>query len=271
MRSVESEGGSIDEAIARALDTLRVAREQVEIEILENATRGLFGLGSRRARVRATVRQSLDAAIQAEPHGRSPGSEQTEAREPATAPPRAPLGGVSRETSGAASTPGARHEAAARAREVLEALLVHLVDGPQVEELRGEDEETIHLSLSAADGGMIIGRRGQTLDALEHLVSRIVFRDDGERGLRIALDVEGYRQRREESLRELAQRLAAKAKETGAVVTLNPMSPRDRRIVHLALQADPDVSTVSQGEGNYRRLLITPQGGRRGRQGDRWR
>jgi spoIIIJ-associated protein len=170
-----------------------------------------------------------------------------------------------------ATRPGARQEAATRAREVLEALLVHLVDGPQVEEIRGEDEETIHLSLSAADGGMIIGRRGQTLDALEHLVSRIVFRDDGERGLRIALDVEGYRQRREESLRELAQRLATKAKETGAVVTLNPMSPRDRRIVHLALQADPDVSTVSQGEGSFRRLLITPQGGRRGRQGDRWR
>ena len=138
-----------------------------------------------------------------------------------------------------ATRPGARQEAATRAREVLEALLVHLVDGPRVEETRGEDEETIHLSLSAADGGMIIGRRGQTLDALEHLVSRIVFRDDGERGLRIALDVEGYRQRREESLRELAQRLATKAKETGAVVTLNPMSPRDRRIVHLALQADP--------------------------------
>ena len=269
MRSVESEGGSIDEAIARALDALRVARDQVEIEILENATRGLFGLGSRRARVRATVRQSLDATIHAEPDGRAPASEP---REPVAAPPRPPLDSVSRETSEAVATrPGARHEATTRAREVLEALLVHLVDGPQVEEIRGEDEETIHLSLSAADGGMIIGRRGQTLDALEHLVSRIVFRDDGERGLRIALDVEGYRQRREESLRELAQRLATKAKETGAVVTLNPMSPRDRRIVHLALQADPDVSTVSQGEGNFRRLLITPQGGRRGRQGDRWR
>jgi len=272
MRSVESEGGSIDEAIAHALDALRVTRDQVEIEILENTTRGLFGLGSRRARVRATVRQSLDATIEAESQGQSADAEQTDAPNPETARPGAPLGGVSRETSGSASTQrGGRQEAATRAREVLEALLVHLVDGPQVEEIHGEDEETIHLSLSAADGGMIIGRRGQTLDALEHLVSRIVFRDDGERGLRIALDVEGYRQRREESLRELAQRLAAKAKETGAVVTLNPMSPRDRRIVHLALQADPDVSTVSQGEGSYRRLVITPQGGRRGRQGDRWR
>src|SRR4029077_15388974 len=228
--------------------------------------------GSRRARVRATVRQSLDATIEAESQGQSADAEQSEAPKPETARPGAPLGGVSRETSGSASTQrGGRQGAASRAREVLEALLVHLVDGPQVEEIHGEDEETIHLSLSAADGGMMIGRRGQTLDALEHLVSRIVFRDDGERGLRIALDVEGYRQRREDSLRQLAQRLATKAKETGAVVTLNPMSPRDRRIVHLALQSDPDVSTVSQGEGSYRRLVITPQGGRRGRQGDRWR
>jgi spoIIIJ-associated protein len=273
MRSVETEGGSIDEAIAHALDTLGVAREQVEIEILENSTRGLFGLGSRRARVRATVRQSLDATIRAA-EGPPPGTEQTGSMEGVAAPAsaRASHDGVSRETPRVASLRSdTRREVVSRAREVLESLLGHLVEAPQVTETRGEDDETIHLSLGAADTGMIIGRRGQTLDALEHLVSRIVFRDDGERGLRIALDVAGYRQRREESLRQLAGRLAAKAKETGAVVTLNPMSPRDRRIVHLALQADPDVSTVSQGEGSYRRLLITPQGRRRGRPDDRWR
>ena len=256
MRSVETEGGSIDEAIQRALDTLRVAREQVEIEILENSTRGLFGIGSRRARVRATVRQSLEAAIGAVTDS--------------------PTARVSRET-GSPARSAEREPAVVRAREVLEAILVHLVDGPRViEEVAGSSEGpradgTIHLSLSASDSGMIIGRRGQTLDAMEHLVSRIVFRDDGERGLRIALDVEGYRKRREESLRQLAHRLAGKAKETGAVVTLNPMSPRDRRIVHLALQADPDVTTVSQGEGSFRRLLITPQGKRRPRERDRWR
>ncbi|HKA25952.1 MAG TPA: RNA-binding cell elongation regulator Jag/EloR [Gaiellaceae bacterium] len=260
MRSVETEGGSIDEAIQRALETLRVPREQVEIEILENAMRGLFGIGSRRARVRATVRQSLEATIGATADGGVPR--------------------VSRETSppsDRAASAGSREAAVVRAREVLEAILGYLVDGPQIiEEVAGSSQGTeadgmIHLSLSASDSGMIIGRRGQTLDAMEHLVSRIVFRDDGERGLRIALDVEGYRQRREESLRELAHRLAGKAKETGAVVTLNPLSPRDRRIVHLALQADPDVTTVSQGEGSYRRLLITPRGKRPGRERNRWR
>ncbi len=117
---------------------------------------------------------------------------------------------------------------------------------------------------------MIIGRRGQTLDALEHIVNRIVFRDDTEPGLRVSLDVEGYRERRQKSLEELAERLAAKARETGRFVTLNPMSPRDRRIVHLALQSDPSVSTRSEGEGHYRKLVIVPVE-RRGRETSRAR
>jgi len=256
MRSVESEGGSIDEAIQNALETLGMEREQVEIEILENAPRGLFGLGSRRARVRATVRRSLDATLQT--------ADATDGRRSAD---------VSRETiraPRASLNTGSREGAASRAREVLEAILAHLVDSPRVEEVpAGGDTSTIHLALSGVDSGMIIGRRGQTLDALEHLASRIVFRDDVDPGMRLVVDVEGYRQRREESLRQLARRLAEKAKETGRVVTLNPMSPRDRRIVHLTLQSDSAVSTMSEGEGHYRRLLITPQGARRARESTR--
>src|SRR5262249_40840259 len=226
MRSVETEGGSIDEAIERALAALRAQREQVEIEILENATKGLFGLGSRRARVRATMRQSLDARL-----GNA-------------GPDR--VAGVSRETSAPAADSAAhksREATATRARDILQALLGYLDDAPRVEDRPTEDGATIGFSITGTDSGMIIGRRGQTLDALEHLVSRIVFRDDGDLRLRIALDVEGYRERREESLRDLAARLASKARETGRVVTLNPMSPRDRRIVHLALQSHPAVST----------------------------
>ena len=256
MRSVESEGGSIDEAIQNALETLGMEREQVEIEILENAPRGLFGLGSRRARVKATVRRSLDATLETD--------DAADARRWAE---------VSRETIRAPRASGnttSRDGAASHAREVLETILAHLVDSPRVEEVRaGGETATIHLALSGADSGMVIGRRGQTLDALEHLVSRIVFRDEVDPGMRLVLDVEGYRQRREESLQQLARRLAAKAKETGRVVTLNPMSPRDRRIVHLTLQSDPAVSTMSEGEGHYRRLLISPQGGRRARESAR--
>ena len=110
----------------------------------------------------------------------------------------------------------------------------------------------------------MIGRRGQTLDALEYLVNRVVGRDgEGGEG-RIMVDVERYRERRREALEQLARRLAEKAKLTGRVVTVNPMSPRDRRIVHLTLQDDSGVATRSQGSGHYRKLLLIPSaGGRR--------
>jgi spoIIIJ-associated protein len=241
MRSVETEGGSIDEAIDRALAVLRVPREQVEIEILENVSRRLFGLGSRRAKVRASVRPSL-SSVDGETR-----SQETQRSQ------------VSRETS---RTGGSSREAiAARAREILEMLLEHLVESPRVEEIsEGEGSGgSIRFTLSGADSGIVIGRLGQTLDALEHIVGRIVTRDESAPGVRIALDVEGYRQRRQDSLEELARRLAGKVRATGRPVTLSPMSARDRRVVHLTLEPEPGVTTTSDGEVLYRRVVIVPR------------
>lgn len=213
MRSVESDGGSIDEAIANALSALRVERSQVEIEILENAPKGVLGLGGRRARVRATLRSAPD---------------------------------VSPETS-----------RATRARDVLQQIVPHLVADARVE-IGGQQDDNVVLSVVTDDSGAIIGRRGQTLDALEHIVNRIVLRDENSAFGRVTVDVEGYRERRQESLEELGKRLAKKARETGQIVTLNPLSPRDRRIVHLALEGERGVTTRSEGEGVFRRLLIVP-------------
>ena len=249
MRSFEAEGGSIDEAIERALTALRVPREQVEIEILENSTRGLFGLGARRARVRASVRASLAANLEGT-------AAEREVEE------------VSRETG--AHTASSREAAVSRAREVLGVLLEQLVDSPRIDEVQDDESGTIRFALSGAESGIVIGRRGQTLDALEHLVGRILSRDESEPSLRVALDVEGYRQRRQESLEEMARRLAGKARATGRPVTLSPMSPRDRRVVHLAVEREADVSTTSEGEGLYRRVVIIPRhGSRAGRDGAR--
>lgn len=251
MRSIETEAGSIDEAIEKALEALRVERDQVEVEILENSARGLLGLGSRKAKIRATVRSSLASRLE-------------------SVVDASPTPDVSRETPpvpDAVDGAAARDGAVRRARVVIEEILSHLVDSPQVLDTgNSTDGGPIQLSLSGSDSGMIIGRRGQTLDALEHLVNRVVFRDDSEHSVRVSLDVEGYRQRRQESLEQLALRLAAKARATGRLVTLNPMSPRDRRIVHLTLQSDPSVSTRSEGEGHYRKLVIVPTAGRRGRE-----
>jgi len=118
------------------------------------------------------------------------------------------------------------------------------------------------LVLSGDKGGLLIGRRGQTLDALEYVLNRIIARESA--GARISIDAENYRARRRESLEELAARMADRVRKRGKPVSLNPMSPRDRRIVHLALQDDASLVTRSTGEGQFRRLIISPAGNRGG-------
>jgi spoIIIJ-associated protein len=249
MRSIESEGETIDQAIESALRTLEVGRDRVEIEILTDATRGVFGFGGKRARVRATVRAPLASALDL-------GS--TSNVSPETEGPKK----VSRETrptrpAGEARGPADIAALEARSREVLQGILAHLGVDCRIEAGPG-DEGGLRLALSGDSSGLLIGRRGQTLDAIEYLVNRIVAREEETGGARVGVDVEGYRERRREYLDGLARRLADKAKETGRVITLNPMSPRDRRIVHLALQEDGAVETRSQGEGLFRKLLIVP-------------
>lgn len=241
MRSIESDGESIDDAIEKALAILQVPRDRVEIEILSDASRGRFGFGGQPARVRATVRESLLSAMREE------------------VPPPSPSGrgnsAVDRQPAG----PAATHADVARAQSILEQLLGYLGVDCRVELEADVDQEGPSLHVSGADSGIVIGRRGETLDAIEYLVNRIVTRADEATG-RVMIDVEHYRQRRREYLEQLAHRLADKAKQTGRPVTLNPMSPRDRRIVHLTLQDDGGVSTQSFGDGVYRKMTIRPGG-----------
>jgi spoIIIJ-associated protein len=269
MDTVEIEGNSIDEAIENALKALGTERAKVEIEILANSTRGLFGLGGKKARVRATVRRPLDTNRSAPlppPKGTPP--------EPRSAPqvePRAsvPEGGPSRSVPSvqAAREPRvdpnprpASDGAVEHARRVLEELVVHM-GFVAVVDARSEADHAL-LSVSGDSSNVLIGKYGQTLDALEYLVNRIVAREE-DASPRFVVDCEQYRVKRQQSLEQLARRLAERAKKRGKPVTMNPMSPRDRRIVHLALQADPQLTTRSSGTGYYRKLLIIPEGERR--------
>lgn len=119
------------------------------------------------------------------------------------------------------------------------------------------DEQQIRLELSGEDAERLIGKKGQTLDALQMIVGKMVSRRAGRRQ-HVVVDAEGYRQRRADSLVELAERLSQKAIDEGQVVALNPMSPHDRRIIHIALREMDGISTRSEGEGDDRRLLIIP-------------
>jgi len=298
MEYVEAEGNSIDEAIARALELLGVSRDKVDVDILSNATRGLFGFGGRRAKVRATVRRRLavdgtaapavarPAAAEAPQRGaanRSAGEQRpapplpimpaADAPARPARPPRRPA---------ASSAPRAKRErpperrAAAtprtemhdltpidaasleRARTIL-GELVRLIGSDATVEPAPEPDG-VHLVIRGDPSGVLIGRRGQTLDAIEYLLNRIMAHEDDGSGARLAVDAEGYRQRRRQALEDLARRVAERARRRGKPVTLSPMSPRDRRIVHLTLQDDPHLTTRSAGSGFYRKVVIVPEG-----------
>lgn len=247
MRSVEGEGGTIDEAITRALAALGVGRDEVEVDILENASRGVLGIGRRKARVRATVRTPLQAWLTGE---RDAGG-----AAPSAAPVACPAGSALGERADAAE---AGLDGAALLRDILRLMAIDAT----VLAADGQEGAQV-LRVEGPESPQVIGRRGEVLDALEYLINRI-----GERGgrqdRRFVLDAEGYRAKRSARLEELARRLAARARQRGKPVTLNPLSPGDRRTVYLALQSENGIAARSIGQGFYRKLVIIPGGTRRG-------
>lgn len=205
MRSVEVSAKSVDEAIDEALRELGATRDQVDVEVLEEGTRGFLGiLGARQARVRVTLRDIVA-------------------------------------------------EKAEKAREFLAGILERMqVEADITVNTR---DDMIELVLSGPNMGLLIGRRGVTLNSLQYLVNLYVNRKDDWH--RIILDAEGYRARREETLRRLARRVGARVKRTGKRAVLEPMGPHERRIIHLELQDDRQLSTHSEGVDPYRRVVIT--------------
>lgn len=282
MEYVEAEGQSIDEAIERALQQLGVERARAEIEIVENATRGIFGIGGRKAKVRASLRTPLNLDPETPPRPAPPPSPPqqpapTEKIRPATqAAPPAPSKSAPRAPSSRRPTSGdsASLKTAApqamdektieQARKTLEEV-VRLMGAEGSVEVR-QDDEGPRLLINGDTSGVLIGRRGQTLDALEYFINRTLSREE-DAGVHLAVDSQDYRARRRTALIDLAQRLGERARKRGKTVTLNPMSPRDRRIVHLALQGDPSLTTRSSGKGYFRKLLIIPGGERRSSRG----
>jgi spoIIIJ-associated protein len=232
VEGVEESGKTVDEAIGKALERLGLDETEVEIEILSMGRSGILGIGGDRARV--LVR---------------------------------PKGGAAAPTPGAAAapTPGAAPPAGEDTETAL-GILEHLLELMSVDaSVRVRAPETpgdglglarAVLDVSGEDLGILIGRRGDTLSSLQFLVNLMVSRKMKTR-MAFGIDVEGYRRRREESLNGLAQRMADRVKSTGQPITLEPMPPNERRIVHLVLANDPDVITVSIGEGESRKVAIT--------------
>jgi spoIIIJ-associated protein len=144
---------------------------------------------------------------------------------------------------------------AERAKEILSEILKH-VDLPTVIECEGK-EDYVYLNIISNGSGLLIGKRGKTLNALQYLVAKVLHREMGE-NISVVVDTENYRSKREVSLTELAQELSDKVKKSHRPLTTGPMNAQDRRIIHLALKEDQEVRTKSKGEGNLRRVVIYP-------------
>lgn len=236
MDFVEAEGDTIDGAIANALKLLGVDREKVTVEIVSEGRKGILGFGAQKAKIRAELRKSAVSADTPEVKATA-----TEAPVP------------SAETS----------EIVANARKVLEDILNLMGFKATVEEKSSAKGDEAILEVHANNSGLLIGRKGQTLEALQYLVTRIAGERGSSDGPHIVVDIENYRERRRRSLEDMALRLGEKAKRQRKTVTVDALSAADRRIIHAALQDDPWVSTKSLGQGSYRRLLIIPEGDRR--------
>jgi len=227
METIEIEGKTIDEAIEKACSEFNLPREKLNIEIISDGTTGFLGLGSKKARIKAS-RMSIDMWIEAE---------QIEAA--------------------AQKTPSdeAEESSSMAAKRLLEGILARMkLDCPVTVE---ETSDTIILNIKGDGGGLLIGKRGQNLDAIQYIVSKATNKFTDNKKM-IVIDTESYRKRREESLIALAEKLAEKVKKTKKAVTVGHMNAHDRRIIHLALQNDEQLITKSRGEGEFRKIVIMP-------------
>jgi spoIIIJ-associated protein len=143
-----------------------------------------------------------------------------------------------------------------QAQELLERLLELMGENAQVVG-QLDEEDRLNLSIDAEDAGLLIGKQGQTLEALQYLLTKMIAKK-ARRKVRVFIDIESYRARHQEALTQLALKSGEKAKKSGRPITLNPMNPHDRRIVHLALQGDREIKTMSRGEGLYKKVVVYP-------------
>ena len=252
---LEIEAKTIDEAIFKGLEQMGLAFDEATIDILDEGSKGFLGLGGRLAKVRLTKREAQEKSENyAQPQPKE--GKKEAAHDAPKASPRAKSPLESKLPPKSSLPDGQPLDESHPAMCFLKGLL----DNMQIEcALKGvENADGLYIDISGESMGKIIGHHGETLDSMQYLVSLVVNRDRDEY-LRVTLDTEGYRGRREQTLIRLAHRLAQKAVRSGRRMRLEPMNPYERRIIHYALQNDENVTTASEGEEPNRRVVITPK------------
>jgi spoIIIJ-associated protein len=252
----ESQAVTVDEAIAAGLAKLGVNRDAVEVEILDEGSKGFLGLGSREATVRLTVKAARSAPTPAAKASPRATPRATPTPPPAVAREQRP---VAREQRDAAADSAEADLALETVQTLLEKMRIKAEASlrySEPDDVTGEQLPIV--DVRGRDLAVIIGPRGEILDALQY-ISRLMVGNQLRQRARFLIDVESYRERREQALTRLAERMAEKAIKSGRPVTLEAMPPNERRVIHMALRQNPDVTTQSDGEGPRRRVRIFPQ------------
>ncbi len=256
-KTLEIEGKSIDEAIEKACREFGVAREKLNIEIISEDSGGFLGMLSKKAKIKASLLSlDMDFTFTDNPKAKSEPRKKIEPRiEPRVKPEKEVIKEKPKKQEEPAVVSSSNSEQVSKAKELLEGILQRM--SLQCQVTAGETSEKIVLNVEGNDSGLLIGKRGQNIDALQYILNKALNRSENERKM-IMVDAEEYRKRREESLLSLAERVRQKVKKTHKAVSLGHMSAHDRRIIHLALQEDASLTTKSRGEGDYRKIIILP-------------
>lgn len=228
---------SIEEAIEEGLEKLGLTEEEVEIDILDEGAKGLFGLGSRQARVKLTVIASP---------------------KPEEISPAEVIPDNSTQVSDRQED-----QVLFVARETVSDLLKKMKVKAEVVAYYGEPDDDrsrvpVYVDIKGQDLSILIGRKAETLNALQ-FITKLIIGKELEQSVPLTIDVEGYRKRRERQIRKLAQRVADQVVATGRSQSLEPMPPNERRLVHIELRDNPLVTTESTGEGNRRKVVVFPE------------
>ena len=271
MESFEASGKSIEDAIINALARLGRNRDEVDITVLQQPVRGSRDMSAREARVRATVRTQRPAGAAApsemadayfDDEGQDYGGEYPADGGEAEYAPADMLEQPEVTTDALSDVMAEDASVEDVAVAALYTILAHMGVQAGIEVHPAEGDEPLALNIRGADErsasalSVLIGRRGETLAALQLLLHLVISRQADTRD-RVIVDVEGYRQRREENLRSMAQRIAEQVRNSGRAVMLEAMPPNERRIVHMALADYEDISTESEGEGDQRRVVVS--------------
>lgn len=259
MDYIQVSAKTVEDAILEAAMKLATTREHLEYDVIDEGSKGFLGFGARDAVIKARaltedeINKSETPEIKKEPVAKAVKEVKKEVQKEIKQEVK-PVAEEKPAVEKVKKTvaPGKEISAEEFLKDVFKAMNMTV----DIQVTENKEEHTMDIELSGDEMGVLIGKRGQTLDSLQYLVSLVVNKYS-EEYIRVKIDTENYRERRKETLENLARNIAYKVKRTRKTVALEPMNPYERRVIHSALQNDRYVTTHSEGEEPYRRVVVT--------------